>query len=1026
MQPTPSSLKRIFLTAAFVIAPLALMGAEEPPLRELLRDGLYAEEVSRDPEAAARQYEQVLSRFGEQRNFAAAALFRLAEVRRKQDRKEDAVKLYQQLLAEFPGAANEIKLARQNLAALGGKVPETPGEVTDDETRELARLEGLKKSAPDVLLAPEAMNKAAENGWLKVTKLLIDAGSDPLAGKALTTAAGRGYLDVVKLLTAGKEAVSENLAEEVIAASIVSDRPMVLEYLLQTGFKPGYVTQGVYKAPALALALVTHKNRLAEILVKHGADPNELSKIFSGRTSGGGTALHLVSENGDLAAVEWLLAHGGDPKRVDPIYGVSPLHVAALSRSEQAPAIMKVLLKAGADPDATAGAPDDPKENNGSEANSDFKSIAERYRSVLTTAVAPGSQVKEKLELLLARGADPNLRYGKLTLSKGQGLGDPFYLGTEPEISTTLSPLYGAAAEGSTAGVKLLLEHGAVPGIPELSTIISWVARADEDGSVVRKLVSFHQGDLNFRDIPSMREWKPAAREAFLDGAVYPALAKRQGIHLFEVATGRFNTMKEGSQGASPPDLAALLLAQPDLINPSSLGPHNRNEVALTLTLARRDSEGRTSRVALDLEDSAPFPGLQWNDVIEANLTLLKRDSRRIQNPTPDLAWALRKRMAFPVTVEIGGKVREIKLSGNRVIFDPTKDEAPMTDVQGLVELLWPAPPYASNQAATILVNRRDWPEVRLAYGSNEARKFPLESGDRVKLEITDSSVKALGGFRSGAVVLKAVDHPFLRTFGEGSNVPLSAITIPTLVQALVDAQTPASSSWKYWKGRKALTAEDLQDAGETYRNFAILPHPDLAHIRILRLQEDGEETVIEVDLAKAIAAVTAQTTREEIRQADVSLQAGDIVEIPLKKETLSEPWRGFTADESRFFAQAISGKVQMTGNDGQVRFSEIDYRAPQFIETEIGWVPVPAETGVPSARGVWLDTVDNGGISRVGESDPANPQFAFLRDGDVFRGTGGKIVSPPMRSNPQPGQQPGQREQPRPRVVPPPSSSPR
>src|SRR6187397_3207225 len=111
-------------TLRWIIPAAMLCGAvhaDEPPLRELLRDGLYAEEVTRDPEAAAKQYEQVLSRYSEQRDFAAAALYRLAEVRRKQDRKEDAVKLYQQLLAEFPGAATEAKLARENLAALGGK-----------------------------------------------------------------------------------------------------------------------------------------------------------------------------------------------------------------------------------------------------------------------------------------------------------------------------------------------------------------------------------------------------------------------------------------------------------------------------------------------------------------------------------------------------------------------------------------------------------------------------------------------------------------------------------------------------------------------------------------------------------------------------------------------------------------------------------------------------------------------------------------------------------------------------------------
>ena len=143
---------------------LAHARAEEPPLRELLRDGLFAEEVTRDPEAAAKQYEQLLARYSEQRDFAASALFRLAEVRRKQDRKEDAIQLYQRLLAEFPGAVNETKLARENLVALGGQALQATQAASDPEAVELTRLKAAARSAPDLLLAPQTISQAASNG----------------------------------------------------------------------------------------------------------------------------------------------------------------------------------------------------------------------------------------------------------------------------------------------------------------------------------------------------------------------------------------------------------------------------------------------------------------------------------------------------------------------------------------------------------------------------------------------------------------------------------------------------------------------------------------------------------------------------------------------------------------------------------------------------------------------------------------------------------------------------------------------
>ncbi len=72
-----------WLVLLFLLLPLTPLRAEEQPLRDLLRDALYTEEVARDPEKAAQQYEQLLARHDAQKTFAAAALFRLAEVRRK-------------------------------------------------------------------------------------------------------------------------------------------------------------------------------------------------------------------------------------------------------------------------------------------------------------------------------------------------------------------------------------------------------------------------------------------------------------------------------------------------------------------------------------------------------------------------------------------------------------------------------------------------------------------------------------------------------------------------------------------------------------------------------------------------------------------------------------------------------------------------------------------------------------------------------------------------------------------------------
>ena len=93
----------------------------------LLRDSLYEEEATRDLTKAAAGYEALLAAWNEVRPTAAAALFRLAEVRRKQDRKEEAVGLYERLLREFPEMEVQGRMARENLAALGVRLGEREG-----------------------------------------------------------------------------------------------------------------------------------------------------------------------------------------------------------------------------------------------------------------------------------------------------------------------------------------------------------------------------------------------------------------------------------------------------------------------------------------------------------------------------------------------------------------------------------------------------------------------------------------------------------------------------------------------------------------------------------------------------------------------------------------------------------------------------------------------------------------------------------------------------------------------------------
>ena len=146
-----------------------------------------------------------------------------------------------------------------------------------------------------------------------------------------------------------------------------------------------------------------------------------------------------------------------------------------------------------------------------------------------------------------------------------------------------------------------------------------------------------------------------------------------------------------------------------------------------------------------------------------------------------------------------------------------------------------------------------------------------------------------------------------------------------------MDTQVPWHPGWKDLARNKNLDLTVLSEEYGPFDHFSLLPHPDLANIRIRRLQDGGAEKVIDVNLAKIIAASTDQTTPEEVRKADVMLQLGDVVEISLLKERLGEPWKGFTAHEETFFAKALGGRVRITDEQGNITVRDLLYKAPTF-----------------------------------------------------------------------------------------------
>lgn len=109
-------------TGAFLIAAfLALAAPAAESLSVLLQKGIYAEETEGNLESAIKIYEQIGTEAAANQSVATQALFRLAVCYEKLRKKEQAVRLLNELLRQFPSDVALNEKARATLAGLGAK-----------------------------------------------------------------------------------------------------------------------------------------------------------------------------------------------------------------------------------------------------------------------------------------------------------------------------------------------------------------------------------------------------------------------------------------------------------------------------------------------------------------------------------------------------------------------------------------------------------------------------------------------------------------------------------------------------------------------------------------------------------------------------------------------------------------------------------------------------------------------------------------------------------------------------------------
>ncbi len=535
-----SGLAALFLGSSLSFPAAAQHAADsKPPLSELLRDSLFAEEADRDLAKAEAGYREVLRRFDAERAHAATALLRLAEIRRGRGEIEEAEQLFARVLREFGDidAAAEVAAVRLGDKAerlVGGE----PGGAAVDRVRKMLR------ESPDLLETEidgaTPLQRAAAAGELEVVRYLLEQGAavdgekgaylNYRTGSLLVTPLGRavggGHLEVVEaLLDAGAaldpgvlhtaaEAGYLAIVELLVDRGVPLDRRFPSWVLLQGAGEdlaevvaekrapeptpsPASPQQG-WDLTALEIACRRDFGKVARFLIERGAD-------IGGREGAPALAITDAIDHGDAELVRLMLEKGADP---DATAAGGRWETALLWRAAERGdgAVVNVLLGAGASIDVPK--PEGWGILHGAsgdavpiliEAGADVNSISPQGNSPLTYLGDPPGSVA-KARALLAAGADPN-RFGKggvTPLGRAIGAGDEELVDLLLEAGAavgTESPNYGlplSIAILHPALVDRLLAAGAeVDAVDSRGwTALRWAAGANQPKSVAKLLAA--------------------------------------------------------------------------------------------------------------------------------------------------------------------------------------------------------------------------------------------------------------------------------------------------------------------------------------------------------------------------------------------------------------------------------------------------------------------------------------------------------------------------------------------------------
>jgi tetratricopeptide (TPR) repeat protein len=315
--PIPFDVRRGTRQRALLLSILLVAGVARAadPLSEALQQGLLAEEVRQDLDAAIASYQSVVDQHDAQRRWVATALFRLGESYRKQGKTAEAIASYRRLIAEFSDQTELARFSRQNLEALAPGAAVAAGPLPPAVQRQKELL------AQELALVEQQI--AEKRNQISVGRA-PSGDLLPLQREALSLQRQMAALDATRV-----DLLSEVLLPSVAPADatlsidgVTEEEQRELDRLTElVRNSPDLINSSTRGNPPLHSAALKGQLAVARFLIENGAD-------LGLRDSDSYTALHRAIESGHKAMTEMLLAAGA---QVDASGNVDrrPLHLAA-------------------------------------------------------------------------------------------------------------------------------------------------------------------------------------------------------------------------------------------------------------------------------------------------------------------------------------------------------------------------------------------------------------------------------------------------------------------------------------------------------------------------------------------------------------------------------------------------------------------------------------------------------------------------------------------------------------------------